>query len=68
MKLQLSLIMIAALALADDGEPTVVPAPAPEPEAEVQKPSVWNNWNGDPTNIPNDEDNADYFSRKEYFN
>ena len=55
---------MAALALADDGEPTVVEAPEPV----VQTPSVWNNWNGDPTSIPNDEDNADYFNKKAYFN
>ena len=64
MKLQLSLIMMATLALADDGEPTVVEAPEPV----VQTPSVWNNWNGDPTSIPNDEDNAAYFTNKAYFN
>ena len=64
MKLQLSLIMMAALAFADDGEPTVVEAPEPV----VQTPSVWNNWNGDPmNNMPNDDDNKDYFLRKAYF-
>ena len=64
MKLQLSLIMMAALAFADDGEP----APEAEPAPKVQKPSVWNNWNGDPmNNMPNDADNEDYFKRREYF-
>ena len=41
MKLQLSLIMLAALAIAEDEETTEAPA---EPE----KPSVWNNWLGNP--------------------
>ena len=54
--------MMAALAFADDGEPELVEAP------KVQKPSVWNNWNGDPmNNMPNDDDNKDYFLRKAYF-
>ena len=55
-------MMMAVLAFADDGEPELVEAP------KVQKPSVWNNWNGDPmNNMPNDDDNKDYFLRKAYF-
>ena len=56
MKLQLSLIMIAALALGDDV---------------VQVPSVWNNWNNDPENMPaidgNTGDPNPYLANKEYF-
>ena len=50
MKLQVSLIMMAALATALDEVEIKVLTDAETPQA----PSVWNNWNGKPENMPED--------------